>query len=375
MKKITKIIPVILILIISILLLLYFNFKEASKYLKIENYQVESMSLNYEKSSENINEIVQHMQSLAKKNNVILVKSNIDFERKNGYKVYLSLENINELKLLLQKSFKIDYFNKKGTSSSFIATYETSDKNQIGIIKDLFADHYYSYYLMNEMLDNNDSLYGNYEILYKNFEDYSNFIYEVNELVGYDTQAIMLTSSLDRLIIMLMIGSIIFLFIFYFIFQIYEYYNNSKKIGCMKLLGYDTDKINQKMIQKNMKVYFYSIFIIMLFIICFVKNIRLYHIIIILLINLFIILMTYVISRWSCKMINKTYQTSNILKKQNITSRISNVSYKFKTVMIIMIICFLSCFKEMVVRMKRYNGLIILIIEIRSSLHRNRCQR
>ena len=146
MKKITKIIPVILILIISILLLLYFNFKEASKYLKIENYQVESMSLNYEKSSENINEIVQHMQSLAKKNNVILVKSNIDFERKNGYKVYLSLENINELKLLLQKSFKIDYFNKKGTSSSFIATYETSDKNQIGIIKDLFADHYYSYY-------------------------------------------------------------------------------------------------------------------------------------------------------------------------------------------------------------------------------------
>ena len=108
----------------------------------------------------------------------------------------------------------------------------------------------------------------------------------------------------------------------------------------MKLLGFDNSKINKNMIRNKLKIYLITMLIIVILMLCFAKNITLYHILLIILVNLFIILLTYLISRWSCRIISKTYQIINILKKQNTTSSIGSISYVFKTIITVLIICF-----------------------------------
>ena len=229
-NKVTKIISVVIIFMISLLLLLFMDFYEASSYLKFKNFQIENMSIKYDSNNENSADIVNTIQLIARKHNVILMKSNVDGKKENATKVYVSLENIEELYQLLEKNFQIKTMNAEKNNSSFISTFDQNSSNQIGLIKDLFGDHFYTYYLMDEMIEKNDSLFGNYTILYTDFQDYSNFINEMNELLGYNTYSSAFSSNIHNYILILIIGSSIFLLLFYFIFQVYEYYNHSKKL-------------------------------------------------------------------------------------------------------------------------------------------------
>lgn len=339
MKKMTKIIPVLSIVIISLLVLVYLDFKEASKYLKIDQYKREMMTLRYEDCADNVVTIVNQMQELAKKHHVILGKTLLDSDKKQGQKVYLSLDTMEELKQFLKKNFKTEFYHQKATSNSFIATYQSDDQNQIGMIKDLFGDHAYRYYLMNQIKEDKSSLLGHYYIFYQNDQDYEQFVSEVNSLVGSDTKSDVFFTDTGNAAIVVIIGCLIFLLLFYFIFQVYEYYNHSQKIGCMKLLGFDLKKINKNMIAKNMKLYLLSIPVIEFILFCLIKNMTWYHLLVITLVNLGVIAFTYLVSMWSCKIINKSYQTTNILKKQNTTLKISKVSYRVKIIMIVIMIC------------------------------------
>lgn len=340
MEKMTKAIFCIILLVISILSLLFIDFQEASVYLKFRNFDRESMSIKYDNNSDNLSEIVRTIQIIARKHNIVLAKTTIDNKKNNGVNVYLSLSTIEELNDLMKKNFKIKPVKNDKSEISFFSTYNQNSENQIGIINDIFGDHFYTYYLMDQMIEKNESLFGNYFIFYTDFQDYSNFTNEVNELLGYDTYSLTIYSSTQKYILALMIGCIAFLIIFYFIFQIYEYYNNSKKIGCMKLLGFDVKKINKNMIHKNMILYFVILFIVLMISIIFVKNISFRHILLLIGINLFIIIITNFISYICCIIIGKNYQIVSIIKMKNITLKISKISYKFKALMTIMLIIF-----------------------------------
>lgn len=340
MKKITKIIPIISMIVMSILILIYLDFNESKRYLKFKNYNVETISIHYDENTENFKETIQNIFSIAKKNNIILAKSNVDHKVKNGNSVYILLDDLEQLKKLLGDNFKIDYFNNEMTSKGFISTYKNSEENQIGLIKDLFGDHFYSYYLMDQIFENKDSLVGTYHVFYKDFQDYSNFINSVNEFVGYDVHSVLLYSTIQRDIFILIVGSFIFLFLFYFIFQVYECYNNSNKIGSMNLLGFDTFKMGIVMTRKSVKANLLAMFAILILSLCIVKNLMIRHFVLIIIVNLVIILITYLINCLSCKIINKSHKSVNILKKDNVAFKISKISYCFKSIMIIMVIIF-----------------------------------
>lgn len=339
MKKVIKIIPIITILVISVLTLLFLDFNEANSYLKLKKFSIETMSIKYD-DGVNLIETINKIQDIARKNNIILAKSTVDYKKENGVNIYLSLENIDELNELLKDKFSVKAINNMKTNNSFISTYNQDIDKQIGIINDLFGDHFYTYYLMDTMIDNGDSLFGSYSILYNNFQNYSNFMNEVNNLLGYDSYSIGYYNSIDNYILMLIVGSLLFMMLFYFIFQVYDYYNNSKKIGCMKLLGHDILHINKNMCRKNVIICFISFLSILLLSVIFVKNITFYHLFLLSLINLFIILLAYFVSYFSCRIITKNYKLVNILKMENITLKMSKISYRFKAIMTIMLICF-----------------------------------
>ena len=360
MKKITKIIPIVMLITISSLILFFINYKEASDYLNFENLSKETMNIKYNNDNNNLAINLKEIQKIAKENKVIIVKTNIDNNKKNGLNVYVSLDNINDLYKLLEKNFNLTKLSDNLTEKSFFSTFNHKDKNQIGLINDLFGDNYYTYYLMNEMISSNQSLFGNYYIFYEDFNNYSNFINDVNNYIGYDTNSLSLSTNIESYIIVLIVASISFLLLFYFIFQIFEYNNNAKKIGCMKLLGFDNYMINKNMIKKTIWVCIYTLIVILLSALIFIKNISILHILILICTNLLIIFITYLISYISCVIINKSYTISNILKKQDISTKISKVSYMFKSIMTIMIICFsifaLDSTKNLQEKLKAYNS-------------------
>lgn len=360
MKKLTIIVPIVTIIVISVLGILYIDFNESNAYLKFKNYDIETINIHYDNNIENAVDIVKNLQYIAKQHNIILTKSNIDNKKKNGVNVYISLNSIDDLSQFLNKNFKIKTFKNKRSETGFFSTYNQNSEHQMGIIKDLLEDHYYTYYLMDQLIEKDGSLFGNYSVLYTDFNDYSNFISEANKLVGYNTYSISLSTNIDKYISIAIIGSFFVLLLFYFVFQVYEYYNNSKKIGCMKLLGFDINKINKNMISKNVKIYLISILILFLLIIFLVKNITPLHILGLLVINLLILLLTYYFSNWACRIVNKTYKISDILKNQSITFRISQVSYIFRVIMIVLIICFsilaIDSISVLLDKLKLYNS-------------------
>ncbi len=337
MKNITKIIPIIMIIIITVLTLIYFDFTEAKNYTNFKDYNINTINIQYNSDNELLKNQIKYIQTVAKENNVILLKENADFTKDNASNIYLSLTN-EQLTEILIKNFDIKITN---SNNNYYATYEKNDINQSGIIKDLFENHYFTYNTIDEMLKNNDNISGNYKILYKDYNDYSSFINEVNNTLGYNTYTGTYETGIENYIIIFMVLIFIFLIIFYFIFQVYEYNNNSKKIACMKILGFDNKTMNKNMMNKKILILIITTIIILLTII-FIKNITIVHILIILLVNLFIIFSTYLISYLSCIIINRSFKLSNILKNQNTTGNIKNISYKFKALMLIILVVFIT---------------------------------
>ena len=360
MKKVALIIPIIMIVLITILTFVYLNFKEASTYLKFNNYERDTIAINYDSNNDNLIKSIKEIVSLAKKNNVILIKNNVDNKKNKGSKLYISLDSIEELKKVLNDNFSIRIINNYNDIDGFFSTYNQNDDKQVGIINDLFGDHYYTYYLMNQLFEKNDNMFGNYLVLYDDLQNYNNFMNDINDLMGKDMRSMSISNGIQKYVGIIIIGSLIFLSLFYFIFQIYIYNSNSKKIGCMKLLGIDNFRINQNLIFKRIIAYLICSIITSILSILIVKNISINHILLVFGINLLIILITYVISAIACAIICKNYEITNILKFQNVTLKISKVSYVFKSIMTIMLLCFMVIasqkFGDLVYTLQKYNS-------------------
>ena len=74
----------------------------------------------------------------------------------------------------------------------------------------------------------------------------------------------------------------------------------------------------------------------------FAKNITLGHLALILLLDLIILLFTYCVSFICVKVILNSYQTSGIIKNQNLASKIAKISNKLKFIVTILLIGFIS---------------------------------
>lgn len=129
----------------------------------------------------------------------------------------------------------------------------------------------YNFYTFSTLLNEQGNYYGEYLVYYKDNNDFVNFSNNLKLIVGEDIISGLSTNNLQGEIIILLVCAIFVIMVFYFIFEVYDTYYNSKKIGCMKLLGFDKTKIANLMIKDKSKIYILSSVIILILTAIFVK--------------------------------------------------------------------------------------------------------
>lgn len=341
MKSIAKVIPIICIIVTTILTIIFLDLYDFSKYLQFDGYKKDFVEFRFDSDISINTNTINNILSIAKENNCILAKENISSKDGKIKNIYLSLDNVRQFNSFITEHFRVVKLNDITGDSGFFSTSNHNSEKQIGLILDFLNNNYYNYYLFDDLISNNENLYGQYIVYYHNYSDFSNFVNQVENIVGQDISSMSYFHNLQNEIFVIIVISVIVIMIFYFIFQIYDFYYKSKKIGCMKLLGFDTIKITNKMCNKKFGIY---ILIMLLLIItsCFIPNITLKKIIILILINIFVLVITYLINLICAWKISKNYQISNILKNQNIAFKISKTSSKLKIMMIIVLIIVIS---------------------------------
>ncbi len=345
MKNITKIIPIICFLVVSILSIFFFDTKQSRTFFEFENMKKDTIDISYSEDIKVNNDLIRDVLKLAKEHNLLVEKINTSAGTSGEKNIYLSFDTSEDLMNFLYKKFKIKKLNNKidNNTDYFISTYEHKSDNQIGLIPDLLNNNKYNYYTFERLFKDNENLYGPYIIYYKNYSDYSYFVEDAGKLLGQCMRSAYGFSfnNSESFFMVLILGSIIILMLFYFIFQVYEAYYKSKKIGCMKLLGFSKEKIAKNMMKKRLKAYFIITLAILLSTM-FIKNVNLTVLIGVLTINLLLILLTFLINYLCIRIILHGYQISNIIKKQNIAIKISKVNNKLKIAVMILLLISIS---------------------------------
>lgn len=200
---------------------------------------------------------------------------------------------------------------------------------------------------MDTLLEKNESLHGVYRVFSESSEASQQFIKELTNYLGYDVLVDAFIMDSQQMILVLIVISLGLLFLFYFIFCIYEYYKQSHNIGVMKLLGFDTKKINWIFQKRKYIIYIISSFLLLLLFAISIKNMTLNYLIKLCGINILILILTIFLQLLICKIIERTYKISNILKNQNLALKICKISYRLKIVMTVVLVLFLyfSCMK------------------------------
>jgi hypothetical protein len=343
MKKITTIIPIITILVAIVLSIFFLDFNQSKRYLQFNSYKKEFIAINYNEDRTLDSLVIDKILQLAEDNGVIIQKMNFSHNQPDVRNIYISFETTEELYKFIGENLRLkrlnDYTNK---NDGFISTYQHNDKNQIAIIPDLMENNYYNYYTFDKLLSDGDNLYGEYIVYYKGNNDFAKFSSDVSELLGQDISSNSHFNDLTKYTIIALLISVSIMLLFYFIFQIYDTYYKSQKIGCMKLLGYSESKITSLLIKKRIKIYFLFSLFTLLILLILIKNITFSNLIFLFNVNFILILLTIIINYVCVKIIFGGYNVSNILKKQNIALKISKTSLKLKvvtTVLFIITLC------------------------------------
>lgn len=335
MKNILKIMSFISFLIITSFIVIILELNQSEKYVLFNDYKFQNITF---KDDDTItNEQIIDFIDLAKENNIIVTKAYISDDITN---IYINVENIESLYSFIGSYFKISEFEDK----NFLSTF---DENGI-IIKDFLNNSKYNFKLFSELVDEGKYLYGNYKLFYQDNEQLGNF-FRVSNINSEQFLSQIQTSTLNYNTLSYIIIILIFLLgLFYYVFQIYSVYNQSKKIGCMKLLGLDNKKIYKNVIIKH--IWVELIFVALITTICaFLPNITLKMWTIILLANLLILLVILYIDYICIKKISVNCSISSILKKEDITKPITKTSIFLKMAFSILILIFVGLFQNYII--------------------------
>lgn len=320
MKKVARIIPLLNIVILSVLFIFYEDVKELEQYTNYSNYQVESVIL--DEKTELTMEQLKELQKIANDNNVLLEKRQLN---QNITEIYLSLESIQYLEKFLNREFIVHKMNNSKNNISFISTEKTKSQNQIGYIKDLLGNQHFSYYTF-DSLYKNSHLYGTYHIYYQHQKDYQKFNHKLEELLGQVIHPIQINTEIKQYIKVISIITTIIMLFFYFLFEVYNLYKNSARIGCMKLLGFSTFKINQILIGSKIKIYSAFMIFLSILLLFIIKNITLMLLIKLFFIHLCLLLLIYCIHYYCVFAIAKGESIVSLLKQKNISLQIFKIS-------------------------------------------------
>ena len=337
MKFITKIIPIMGLIAITLVLIVFIDIKDTKKYNEINSYQKKVFNVEYSENKDSIIDYISVINKYAKEYNCLLVKNN------NG-DIYYSVDTMKELIDILDDNLDIQLYDVNYENDSFLATYKTNDNKQIGYIKDFLENNKITYQLLDNLLLEKGILHGEYQIYYQNETDFNNFLNAITTDVGLTlhTTTSSNTANVENLFIIIILVILILISLFYYTFEVYRLYFNAKKIGCMKLLGFDKFKITNHMVKSSFIVYLIASLVILLLLIILAKNITFTYLIFIFLSYLVILLFTYYVSFTCVRIILNSYQTSGIIKNQNLASKIAKISNKIKFIVTILLIVLIS---------------------------------
>ena len=340
MKKIMKFINIISFIILSIITIIFVDLIDSNSYVNFDGYKFEEIDFSYENESIS-NEIIIDIIELSRNHNIILSKTILNDNVKN---VYLSLNDENALIKFLDNIYKLDKQNYNNNCKK-ASTYD----NSCILIKDFLENNNYNYLLLDDLISENGYLYGDYMVYYTNSDDLNSFITDIEENYGISRNSLFSTSSgtyfiSPNLLIVIFICVLVVLSLFHYVFQVYSLYYQSKKIGCMKLLGLGDNKVYKNLVFKDIWIDIIVVFAILLLSL-FLKNINLGIFLTIFIVNIITLFVMNYVSYASVEKIAESYNVINILKKQNITKTINRISMFLKilfSVAIIVIGCLLS---------------------------------
>lgn len=345
MKVITKLIPIVTVFVATFLIVFLLDTHQAKKYIQFSSYQQGHVRIEYQEHKHLDTSTIKKILKLAKNHHMLLQKVNYDNDSADIRNIYLSLDTPQELYEFLNKQFSLkEVRNHSHTSQSFISTYHHNNDNQMALIPDFLENHHYNYYLFDQLLVNQENIYGEYIVYYHNNDDFDTFYSELQEIVGKQTNSYLQYQNLQSYIVITIFISIFVLMLFYFIFQIYEVYDRSEYIGCMKLLGYRDSKMSYFLIRNRMVQYIIFCIVLLIFLLLWIKNMTTSDFVFLLFFHIMLLMITYLIHYFCVKMVSHGYQLSNLLKKENIAIKISKISIKLKFVTAILFIVILSVF-------------------------------
>lgn len=139
MHKISKIMPILCIIVITILMIIFLDLSESRKYIQFKDYNIDYFYISYD--SHLTTDSLLEIKRIAEENNVVFGKNIIEGEKR---KIYLSVETSEELLNFMDKIFNLKV--TKLSENGFISTKKTLEQNQIAYIPDLLNNDDYNYY-------------------------------------------------------------------------------------------------------------------------------------------------------------------------------------------------------------------------------------
>lgn len=335
MKKLLKLFPVGLLLIIFIFVIFIKDTNDKSQYNNFDDFEMIGINLS---DSDVLNISLQQIDqiyNLAIDNNVLLVKTLYN-KATNSIDNYISTNNIIDL--------YAEKFNIFNSDKNAIVTYKNSDSSAY-YKPDFLNNHRYGFYSIKELKNRNLYRYGTYSLYYQNEIDKFNFLDQVAKLLNVSQQQIInpnvgkIQVHTDLLYAGLILSTLLCC-LFYFVIVLFLFYRDSKKIGVLALLGFDKLKIFKLLNLKSIFLICICSIIIISLASLLLPNVDNQFIISLILINIGIIFLTIFILYLALVLVIKYSNLSDMLKKRNLVKKISRVCFISKFIIISLLFLF-----------------------------------
>lgn len=339
MKKIVRIFPIFVIVILNIFIILTKDMKEKELYKNIQSYN--TIGFTIPENTENIkNEQIEQVFKSAIANDVILVKT-VYNESSDSVDNYIVTKDVIDL---LSQQLDLNKNSIDSKEAKFVATYKVKDSNSY-YVSDFLNNDRYSFYPFEEMNDKHIYKYGSYTLYYKNETNLRDFfddaadIFNAPKDILYNEYWGQLSEHTDIMYTGMFI-SITFFILFYFILILFLFYRETKKIGILLLLGYTKKSILTVTNKKYLIVLINVSLLFCLGSIIVLPNANLELFIYLGIMDVFMICLTLAVSYIALLFICKYTDLSNILKKQSIVQKVGNICLIVKFIMVIGMILF-----------------------------------
>lgn len=319
-------------IILFIMITIMFDYDQSNTYTKIPHYEYKYLTIedNTKVDKNSMYELI----NLASKYRIV-IRITIYNNSDDTLLVYTT-EDYNDLIKRIDVPTK--YLNNSYDSDSFVATYNTNQKEQYAVIKDFLNNNRYKYYSMNQFIDNGENLTDDYLIFYRNIDDYNQFISEAKNIITFTPDSnVVLGSPPTNLVLLALILTMVLYLIFYFIINVFDIYNRGNEIGTLRLLGYKNNGIFW-MLSKDSLRYYLIIDSIWIIVSLFIKNISIKYIVIQALFVIIFTIVTIVVTYFSVVLIANKYSISDIIKDKQISKSVGRLASIFKVIVSSLII-------------------------------------